>query len=215
MVMQTIISQLPPPIVTTQAIPPATHGGSGPSIHTILPTTLGGTGPSTMVPQAPPTMQVHYAPANPTTTAAPSHINLGSNLPFMALDLTQLTNDPIHHQTFWPPMPTKLPSDIPKFEGKAEECPQNHIMMFHLWCSSNSIVDDSIRLRLFQRTLTGAAAKWYIELPQAKYLNFSSLAFMFLRYFQLPIIYNEGVEIFLSCCQNTTTYITDHIHKWR
>ena len=85
----------------------------------------------------PHSMQVHYAPTNPTTMAAPSHINLGSNLPFMAhlnlFDLARLTNDPIHHQTFWPPMPTKLPSDIPKFEGKAGECPQNHIMTFHLW----------------------------------------------------------------------------------
>ena len=62
-------------------------------------------------------------------------------------------------------MPTKVPSDIPKFEGKVGECPQNHIMKFHLWCSSNNIVDDPIRLRLFQRTLTGPVAKWYIELP--------------------------------------------------
>ena len=56
---------------------------------------------------------------------------------------------------FWPCMPTKIPSDIPKFEWKAWECPQNHIMMFHLWFSSNNIVDDSIRLRVFQHTLTG------------------------------------------------------------
>ena len=96
-------------------------------------------------------------------------------------------------------MPTKLPLDIPKFEGKAGECPQNHIMTFHLWCSSNSIVEDSIRLRLFQCTLTGAAAKSYIELPQAKYPDFNSLTFMFLQYFQLLIRYDEGVEILLSC----------------
>ena len=99
-VMQTIISQLPPPIVTNQAIPPTTqggsapsiytappitHGGSGPSIHTIPHTTLAGIGPSTMVPpQVPPSMQVHYAPANTTTITSPSHINLGSNIPFMA-----------------------------------------------------------------------------------------------------------------------------------
>ena len=87
-------------------------------------------------------------------------------------------------------MPTKLPSDIPKFEGKVGECPQNHIMTFHLWCSSNIIVDDSIRLSLFQRTFIGVAAKWYIELPQAKYLDFNSLAFMFLQYFQLPVRYD-------------------------
>ena len=118
------------------------------------------------------------------------------NLP----DLARLTNEPIYHQTFWPPMPTKLQSDIPKFEGKAGECPQNHIMTSHLWCSSNNVVDESIRLRILQRTLTVAAAKWYIELPQAKYSDVNSLDFMFLQYFQLPVRYDEGVEILLSCC---------------
>ena len=112
-------------------------------------------------------------------------------------------------------MPTKLPSDIPKFEGKAGECPQNHIMTFHLWCSSNIIIDDLIRLRLFQRTLTGVVAKWYIELPQAKYPDFNSSAFMVLQYFQLPIRYDEGVEILLSYRQNIVNHINDHIHEWR
>ena len=96
-------------------------------------------------------------------------------------------------------MPTKLPSDIPKFEGKVGERPQNYFMTFHLWCLSNNIVDNSIRLRLFQCTLIGVAAKWYIETPQAKYLDFKSLAFMFLQYFQLLVRYDEGVEILLSC----------------
>ena len=145
-------------------------------------------------PQVPPAVRMHYAPSNPTTIAAPSHINLGSNLPFMAHlnlpDLARLTNDPIRHQAFWPPMPTKLPLDIPKFEGKERECPQNHMMTFHPWCSSNIIVDDSIRLRLFQCTITSVVAKWYIELPQPKYLDFNSPAFMFLQYFQLPIRYD-------------------------
>ena len=129
-VMKTVISQLPPPIVTSQAGPLTTHGGSvpsthtappmikggsGPSTHTTPPTIQGGSGPSTyiaptvihggnvlathtvpptthggidpfaMVPsQVPPVVQMHYAPANLTTIVAPSHINLGSNLPFMA-----------------------------------------------------------------------------------------------------------------------------------
>ena len=130
-------------------------------------------------------------------------------------DLARLTNDPISHQPHWPPMPTKIPSDIPKFEGKAGEDPQNHIMSFHLWCSSNNIVDDSVRLRLLQRTLTGVAAKWYIELPPASYPNLFSLSSMFLQYFQLPIRYDEGVEILLSYHQTTATHITYHIHEWR
>ena len=74
-VMQTVISQLLPPILTSQVVPPATHGasgpstyttplvlhgGSGPSTHIVSFTTLGGIGPSTMVPQVPPVMQVHH-----------------------------------------------------------------------------------------------------------------------------------------------------------
>ena len=38
---------------------------------------------------------------------------------------------------------------------------------------------------------------------------------MFLQYFQLPVRYDEGVEILLSFHQNTATHITDHIHEWR
>ena len=88
-------------------------------------------------------------------------------------------------------------------------------MSFHLLRSSNNIVDGSIWLRLFQHTLTSVVAKWYIELPHATYPKFSSLDSMFLQYFQLPVRYDEGVEILLSCWQNTTTHITDHIHEWR
>ena len=46
-VMQTIISQFPPPIVTNQAGPLARHGGSGPSTHTAPPATQGGSALST------------------------------------------------------------------------------------------------------------------------------------------------------------------------
>ena len=90
-------------------------------------------------------------------------------LPFIAIldlpNLTRLTNDPIFYYPYWLPMPHKFRIDIPKFEGKSGEDPSNHVMTYHLWCASNSIVDDSIRLCLFQRTLIGLAAKWYIELP--------------------------------------------------
>ena len=74
-------------------------------------------------------------------------------------------NDPVKHDATWPPGPTKLPSYIPKFEGKVGEDPGAHITTFHLWCSSNSLNDDTAQLRLFQRNLTSARAKWYIELP--------------------------------------------------
>lgn len=47
--------------------------------------------------------------------------------PFLATwnlpDLTKLTNYPVMHLPYWPPVPTKLSSDIPKFEGKAGTLP--------------------------------------------------------------------------------------------
>ena len=48
-------------------------------------------------------------------------------LPFLATldlpDVSKLTNDPISHNPYWPPVPTKIPGDCPKFEGKAGEDP--------------------------------------------------------------------------------------------
>ena len=91
-------------------------------------------------------------------------------LPFLAtlnlLELLRLMNNPVSHDLAWPAVPTKLPPDIPKFEGKAGEDPSEHVTTFHLWSSSNSLHDDSIHLRLFQHILTGPAAKWYIDLPR-------------------------------------------------
>ena len=39
------------------------------------------------------------------------------------LDLSRLMNDPVSHDLAWPADPNKLPSDIPKFEGKPGEDP--------------------------------------------------------------------------------------------
>ena len=140
-------------------------------------------------------------------------------LPFLATlelpDVSKLTNDPILHNPYWPPVPTKIPGDCPKFDGKANEDPQAHIMTYHLWCSSNSWLDDSIRLRLFQRTLIGSAAKWYIELNRRIFQYFNSLAMAFLTHFQLPIQYETGTHLLTSLKQDTTTHISDHIHQWR
>jgi hypothetical protein len=69
-------------------------------------------------------------------------------LPFLAdlhlAYLTRLLNDPICHDPRWPPIATKLPSDIPKFKAKPNEDPGDHVTTFHLWCSSNSLKDDSV-----------------------------------------------------------------------
>jgi len=76
-------------------------------------------------------------------------------------------------------------------------------------------MDDSIHLCIFKRTLTGVAAKWYIELPRASFSDLSSLAMAFLTHFQLPIHYETGTELLTSLSQNTSTHISDHIHEWR
>ena len=133
------------------------------------------------------------------------------NLP----DLSKLINDPIRHSSAWPPIPIKLPSDIPKFEGKVNKDPNTHIMTFHLWCSSNSLMDDSVRLRLFQRTLMGATAKWYIKLPTTSFVDFENLGNAFLHHFQLLIRYDSGTELLTSFQQSGATHISDHIHEWR
>ena len=91
-------------------------------------------------------------------------------LPFLATlnlpDLSRLMNDTVSHDPAWPAVPTKLPSNTPKFEGKPREDLSEHVTTFHLWCSSNSLHDDSIRLRLFQCILIRSVLKWYIELPR-------------------------------------------------
>jgi hypothetical protein len=166
--------------------------------------------------------QTAYAPTGlPTGLPPQSHQypQVNRQLPFLATldlpDLSRILNDPIRHSPQWPAIPAKLPSDIPKFDGKAGDDPNNHVMTFHLWCSSNSLMDDSIRLRLFQRTLTGAAAKWYIELPRGFFSDFNTLAMAFLTHYQLPIRYDTGTEILTSFKQGSGTHISDHIHEWR
>ena len=76
-------------------------------------------------------------------------------------------------------------------------------------------MDDSVCLRLFQRTLTGTAVKWYIELPQHPFVDFGSLETVFLTHFQLPIHYEIGTDLLTYLQQNTSTHISDHIHEWR
>jgi hypothetical protein len=147
------------------------------------------------------------------------HPQVNRQLPFLAtmdlLDLSQLTNDPILHFHFWPIIPAKLPSDIPKFDGKPREYLNNQVMKFHLWCSSKSLMDDSIHLRLFKHTLTGSAEKWYIELQRGSFQDFNSLDMDFLMHFQLPIPYETSIELLTSLHQTNSVQISDHIHEWR
>lgn len=131
------------------------------------------------------------------------------------LDLTKLTNDLVAHLPQWPPIPTKLPSDIPKFEGKSGEDTSNHVMTFHLWCCSNYLLDDSIGLRILMCTLTGVATKWYIELPPTSFTTFSSITTFFLNHFQLPIRYDTSTKLLTSFRQNDSMHTSNHIHEWR
>jgi hypothetical protein len=157
----------------------------------------------------------------PTSVPMPHqcHPQINRKLPFLATldlpDLSRLTNDPIFHSPVWPVIPAKLPSDILKFDEKSGEDPNNHVMTFHLWCSSNSLMDDSIHLCLFHSTFTGSATKWYIELPRASFHDFNSLAMSLLKHFQLPIRYETSTELLTSLRQTNSVHISDHIHEWR
>jgi hypothetical protein len=169
----------------TRATPPNPSQGSGP-----LPAdTMDGTNP-------PPTPPMPYLAS------------------FKIHDLSKLMNDPILHDATWPNMPTKLPSNIPKFEGKSGEYPANHVMTFQLWCSSNNIMDESIHLSLFQQTLTGPSTKWYVEKKSGSHVTFESLAKAFLAFFQLPVCHDTCLELLSEWKQTSTMHIFDHIHEW-
>ena len=114
------------------------------------------------------------------------------------LDLLRLMNDPVAYDPAWSAVPTKLPSDIPKFKGKLGEDLSEHVTTFHLWCSLNSLHQDSIRLWIFQCTLIGPAVKWYIELPRRSFSLFDDLAMTFLNYFQLLLHYDVSTELLLT-----------------
>jgi hypothetical protein len=181
------------------------HGSRGPT------SSQGGSTNPPSPPQGSGTQNTHtMAGTNPPPPPQMPYL-ASLNIP----DLTKLTNDPILHNPTWPAMPTKLPSDIPKFEGKPGDDPTNHIMTFHLWCSSNNIMDDSIRLRLFQRTLTGPSTKWYVEEKSGSHVTFESLAKAFLTFFQLPIRHDNGLELLSEFKQTSAMHIADHIHEWR
>lgn len=130
-------------------------------------------------------------------------------------DLTQLTNGPIAHFSWWPIIPTKLPYDIPNFNGNPGEYPSTHVMMYHLWCSSNFLNYDSIQLCLFLQALIDIATKWYIEVPRAWFHDFNTLSTTFLTHLQFPIRYESGMELLTNFKQSYSSHISDHVHEWR
>ena len=131
------------------------------------------------------------------------------------LYLWKLMNDPMCHDLTCSPVPIKLPSDIPKFEGKTREDLGDHVTTFHLWWYYNSLNDDSIRLSLFQRTLTSLETKLYIKLLSATYDIFLDLATIVLNHFQFPVWYDVGTDLLSTFWKNKATHIYDHIQEWR
>jgi hypothetical protein len=155
----------------------------------------------------------------PTHTMARNNPPPNIPIPYLEslniLYLNKLMNDPILHDATWPNMPTKLPSDIPNFEGKPGEDPTNHVMTFHLCFSSKKIMDDSIHLSLFQRTLTGSSTKWCVDEKSGSHVTFESLAEAFLYFFQLPVHHDTILELLSKFKQTTSIDISNHIHEWR
>jgi hypothetical protein len=127
------------------------------------------------------------------------------------LELYKFMNDPVCHDPTWAPIPTKLPSNILKFEGKNGKDPGDQVTTFHLWFSSNSLNDDSIRLILFQCTLFGVVLKWYIELPRGAYWTFSQMVLVFLNHFQLSVHYEDGLELMSTLLHDNHSYIGSHL----
>jgi len=96
-------------------------------------------------------LQTAYGPTSIPMGLPPQNYQfpqVNIQFPFPAtLDLPYLYriwNDPILHSHYWSVKLSKLPSDIPKFACQSREYLNNHVMTFHLWCSSNSLMDDSI-----------------------------------------------------------------------
>jgi hypothetical protein len=75
-------------------------------------------------------------------------------------------------------------------------------------------MDDSIRLWLFQRTLTGPLSKWYVDEKSGSHVTFESLAKTFLTFFQLLVHHDNGLEFLFECKQSSATHIVNHIHEW-
>jgi hypothetical protein len=131
------------------------------------------------------------------------------------LDLSMLMNEHVHHILSWPPIPTKLPSNIRKFKVNTGIDSGDHVTNFHLSFSSNSINDKFICLRLFQHTLTGVDVKWYIDLPGVTHKTFNQMVMVFLNHFQLPVRYDVDLEYLSTLGQYKTTHISDHFQECR
>jgi hypothetical protein len=82
-------------------------------------------------------LQIAYGPTGIPKGLPPQNYQfpqVNRQFPFLATfdlpDLSRILNDPILHSPYWTVIPTKLPSDIPKFDGRVGEDLNNHVMTF-------------------------------------------------------------------------------------
>jgi hypothetical protein len=148
-----------------------THQLNHPIHHvsaTVLGSTLlGSTLLNTNIPNNPPTSPpsqgggaqpssqgMSSQPSSQGTTSQPSHTMVAPtpNFPYLASlnipYLTKLMNDPIYMIPLGLTCPPNYLQTSQSLKGNQGEDPTNHIMSFHLWCSSNNIMEDSIRLMI-------------------------------------------------------------------
>lgn len=100
------------------------------------------------IPNANPIQDYPGYPPPRTSLITQGFCDPNHQLPFIATldfpDLLRLMNNLIYYLWYWPPMLSKFPGAIPKFEGKLGEDLSNHVMTYHLWHAYYSTIDDSI-----------------------------------------------------------------------
>ena len=144
-----------------------------------------------------------YGPSSLNTQLPLYHTPFfNTQFPFLAtlelLDLYRLTNNPIQHHPSWLVFLVNIPTYILQFDAKLGEDTTTHITIYHLWCVSNLLLDDSIQLRFFLHTLTDYVSMWFIEFPTTLLNNFNSLEMAYVTHIQLPIWYETCTNIITS-----------------
>ena len=69
--------------------------------------------------------------------------------PFNAIIILDSLLEDLNGTTILTPIPSKIPSDVLKFEGKNGEDTNDHVMTCHSWFSLNSLHRGFFKLRLF------------------------------------------------------------------
>lgn len=129
-------------------------------------------------------------------------------------NLLRLSNDPILKKPFLVDCSYHDTYRYPKLWWWNWWGPIVNITTYHLWCVSNSLLDDSIFILLFPHTLANNTLKWFINFSTTSFNSFTTLVMSFLTHFKLHIWYEIGTKIMTSLWWNNATHIFDHIHEW-